>query len=356
MEDRTIFEQLTKALTAQLKFIRQVFSIELFDCGSHCNIYKVTTETTDDKLLSLVVRLPRVDKQSRRMGMYREHVVLRYLENIGYTSAPRSFFHDVTLKYLPMPYSVQSFVDATPLPLNIERVRKLAWVIQTLHSVDISGLYEYGFSFYRTWHEGLLVEARHLGEWIHSSFSPAHKHNSWLLQLKPIMLDAWNIIYRAIEHSQHVCNDRAYPSLLHGDLGGHNFAWTGETPYLFDWELTSIGDPALDLAKLFRSELRDTTLKNEFLSAYKVGESKTPEYAFIERLKLYERIAALQTAIWAINILANNLDLQIYLSRNNFNQSGFIEFNVYRNLAYLDPVFAEKVQEVLVSGINNECA
>ncbi|MEM4733400.1 MAG: aminoglycoside phosphotransferase family protein [Candidatus Bathyarchaeia archaeon] len=317
MENNPTLDQLTKALVARLSFIRDVLSIELFDCGSHCNIYKVTAETSDGSPVSLIVRLPRVDKHSRRIGMHREHVVLRYLESIGYLNAPRSLFHDATLEYLPVPYSVQSFVNAIPLSTNVERVRKLAHIIQNLHSVDISGLYEYGFSFYRTWYEGILVEVRHLAEWIRSSFSTSQEHNFWLAQIKPIMLDAWDIIHRSIEQSQNIrAEKRVQPSLLHGDLGGHNFAWAGETPYLFDWELTNIGDPAFDLAKLFRSELCDITLRNEFLSAY-LGESKTLPPDFAERLELYEQIAALQTSIWAVNILASNEDLKIYLTRSH---------------------------------------
>lgn len=357
MENNSEFKSLIKkALPARLNFIREVLSIELFDCGSHCNIYKVTAKTTNG-FISLAIRFPRVDKHSRRMGMYREHVVLRYLESVGYLNAPRAIFHDATLEYLPIPYSVQSFVDAIPLAINIERVKKIAHIIRRLHSIDISGLYEFGFSFYRTWREGLLVEVRHLGEWIRSSFSTLHEHNSWLLQIKPILLDAWDIIYKAIESSQSIrTEERAQPSLLHGDLGGHNFAWVEETPYLFDWELTSIGDPAFDLAKLFRSELRDSDLRNEFWSSY-LSEAKILKSDFAERLKLYEQIAALQTTIWAINILANNEDLQIYLTRNNFNWSGFIEFNIYHNLAYISPTFAKSVQEVLMSNIlHAKCA
>jgi aminoglycoside phosphotransferase (APT) family kinase protein len=355
MEDKFIFGQLTKALHEKLNL--RVLSATLFDCGSHCNIYKVTTEATDGTTISLVARLPRTDKQSRRTGMYREHVVLRYLESVGYRYAPKSYLYDATLKYLPVPYSIQSFIAATPLALNSEMTKKLAYIIRDLHSIDIEGLYEYGFSFYRTWHEGFRVEIQHLGEWLHSSFSPPRETNSWFLQIKPILLEAWSIIRKTFEHSKYNSDDGEIvnPSLLHGDLGGHNFAWVNGNPYLFDWELTSIGDPALDLAKLFRSELRDPALKYQFLLAYQAGVSNALQHNFAERLELYERIAALQTAIWALNILVNNPDLQIYLTRNHFNKLGFVEFNVYHNLAYIDSALAEQARGILTSsdGKNN---
>lgn len=352
MEDTFVLQQVTVSLPPKIAFIQKVLSCSLFDCGSHFNIYKVTAEDSSGSLVCLVVKLPHTDKQSRRQGMYKEHVVLRYLESVGYPYTPRSLLHDPTLDIFPIPYSVQSFIDATPCALTFEKMSKLADMIRALHSVDLTGLYEQGFSFYRTWQEGLRVETRHLKQWIHSSFSPSRQTNFRFPRLKPVLIEAWNIINEYIneyiESSQYIAHDqeRARPSLLHGDLGTHNFAWIEDNPYMFDWEMTSIGDPASDIAKLFRSDLRDTMLKEHFLSIYETREPQIKKQNLIERLRLYEYIAALQTTMWATNILANDSDNQIYLTRDNF-----AEFNIYHNLAYIDSSLATKAQEALLAHI-----
>ena len=100
-------------------------------------------------------------------------------------------------------------------------------------------------------------------------------------------IEEWRALYRATPHLpsaavlsifgwllEHIPASQGRPSLLHGDIGFHNFLFHGEEgsnqrelSVVLDWEFSHIGDPAEDLAYV-RNTIGAALDWPTFLSAY----------------------------------------------------------------------------------------
>ncbi|QRZ62298.1 phosphotransferase [Rothia sp. ZJ932] len=79
------------------------------------------------------------------------------------------------------------------------------------------------------------------------------------------------------------------PTLVHGDLAGHNILWQGDRlAGVIDWDHTTIGDPAFDLATL-----------GNWYGWESLSKAVTP--AEIDRARVLSRLLALQAVAYTLN-------------------------------------------------------
>lgn len=88
-------------------------------------------------------------------------------------------------------------------------------------------------------------------------------------------------------------------TLLHGDLGDHNFVRQGTEIVLLDWEFGAVSDPTLDVMWLFSREGFGINEQNTFLYGYAEEAGKSIPRSWLQRLPLLRTIALVELAIWA---------------------------------------------------------
>ena len=304
-----------------------------------------------DDIEQVVVRIATIDKPSRRINMHKEHVVLRHLDQIGFGHAPKSYLYDATLKYVPVPYAVQEFVPTASAAAGDDFiVADVAMVMARLHAVSGAELFDQKLSSCDNWYELVSREMRHLRNWLLRVLDeiPPSEANRTIASL---LDEAWQRVEATTQAQRMPLEQaRATPCLTHGDLGTHNIGWTPTGPYLFDWEIATIGDPAFDIAKLFRNDLRHEVQQNQFLASYVRWHCESEQDFFVERIRIYEQLAALQSVVWSIGELWNNSDI---------GNSDSLWKLLCRNLQYINPSLAgvanESVRSVLPAVAGSSC-
>ena len=128
------------------------------------------------------------------------------------------------------------------------------------------------------------------------------------------------------------------PTLVHGDLASHNVGLAADALILFDWELVAVADPAYDLGRLFRADLKQIGDKSEFLGHYwSHRRGKEGIAGFGRRLYVYERIAALEKAIWALRVVSRKEGHVGSVANEGMKlaKQRFIEEHVFDNIQFI---------------------
>lgn len=274
---------------------------------SHHLVYVVNVVYGDGRRTGLVVRLPTRDDPWRRAAQQAEHLILSFLEDQGFSYAPRSVAYDTSLEWFPVPYSIQSYVPSTPLR-QFSSKQSLQMAIETaeLHDID--------YTLLLNTQVPCCVLLRHcLDNKLRALLAYIRRSVDRPLSAAPIPKE----ILRKLEASWEMVRDEGQAmlssswdnddtaTLIHGDLGSHNAEQTNDGLFLYDWEMAAVADPAYDLARLFRADFRQASEQGEFLQQYwSHRRSRSDEDGFMRRLHVYERIAALENAIWALRMVS----------------------------------------------------
>lgn len=337
MDPNSILAQLGIAIPRKMPGIHRVVSTAPLMGGSHHNNVLVTARDDDDQNRYLVVRMPKSSKRNQQVRMHKEHLVLQHLNHVGFPYAPESYVYDASLEYLPVPYAIQGFVKTSQTEAIVDqRIAEVATVIACLHSINPTSLLDRGFSAYSTSFQLLTVEMRHVRDWMHRTVLGAA-----VSDIESYLEETWQKIDSVVRASPAALkNTKVPPVLMHGDLGSHNIGWTPQGPYLFDWEVAAIGDAAFDIAKLFRNDLRSAEQRFAFLSSYWNQTGEQSPGKFIQRVNVFEYLAALQSTIWSLGVV---------LVRRNISRNDPILRNLRVNLSFIDPEMAAAVENILLS-------
>ena len=108
-------------------------------------------------------------------------------------------------------------------------------------------------------------------------------------------------------------------SIIHFDLNRNNILRTndGNKIIIIDWEQSSAGDSAMDIAKMFLKLNFNEEQKKDFLLEYEKNISKKDNY-FEDRLYVYCPLVLINSILWRIGVLKNIPEELLTENENQF--------------------------------------
>jgi aminoglycoside phosphotransferase (APT) family kinase protein len=241
----------------------------------------VLTIVTDDGSRDVVLRLrPKPPALLEPYDLVRQYNILRALQDSA-VRVPKVLWLEDSGEVLGRPFFVMERVGGdvyemdAPVGADDETVvrmcQSLAEQLAAIHSVDLA----------RTGLDGLDEGHRHL----------QRELDHWAAEMNRVKRDSLPALERLLE-ALRASTPAPYPrvTLVHGDAKPGNFAFRdGEVSAVFDWEMTTIGDPLTDIGWL------------ELLWMQPVGITSHPDALNIEALLRHYQAASgitLQNRSW----------------------------------------------------------
>ncbi len=292
----------------QFYFLSDKFSVNYLSKGAYNTMYVISSGKENKKF---VIRINTHQDEFSGSGMESEFKVLSSLpEGI----APKPYVVDVSKKYFPYSYMIQSFVSGKhPTKFSLKLLSQLAKKMSLIHSINLSkcGIFPGKFEKYS------LIRL------LKPYFKRAETHIS---EIRNLM----NSAKKYVEY-----HDKKNPlkkfSLIHYDVHYKNLIYDGKEVYFLDWEFAESGDPAMDIAMLFwYSTLFDSKIKlTELQKAHFIKEyKKLANGGNIEkRIKIQEPIVVLIQLLWLKSQIKNwealpqPLSLEIKQQKLDYEQS-----------------------------------
>ncbi len=192
--------------------------------------------------------------------------------------APQPLWFDRDAELLPRQVVAYQYVDGSPPDMADPGVQHaMAEAIARVHASDAAAMARIspnpmGFeTFWTLLQENVATVRRELGD------------NTQLIQ----PLDALQRAAAALAEASAPLWANAAPTPVHGEFSPENTLITPSGVTFVDWELSGLGDPALEIARFVQGHLVEAHVREQWLQSYHAAFS-TPELA--ERIAVYRRL------------------------------------------------------------------
>jgi aminoglycoside phosphotransferase (APT) family kinase protein len=238
--DANAAERLTAWLRAQICEDVRVEGLDRVDFGHSAEMMMLTAVTRDTRE-DMVLRLrPKPPALLEPYDLARQFTILRALEHTP-VKVPGALWLEDTGEILGRPFLVMQRVDGDVYEMEapdadddtvVRMCQSLVEQLAAIHSVDLQ----------RTGLHALDDGSAHLDREL----------NRWAAEMDRVKRDSLPALERllqALRHSKPEPCPRV--TLVHGDAKPGNFAFVGgEVSAVFDWEMTTVGDPLTDIGWL----------------------------------------------------------------------------------------------------------
>ena len=343
MNQKELLSLLSSTLLDILPELRQICHARFLTSDTNHQVFYFEALNDQGILQRLVIRAPLIDNGRYKLKrLLREHKLLQHLYQEGFYRIPQAFYHGYPSTSFSFPIAVQSYIVGHDLKkVTFEQITELAYILHKLHAFNGHPYLTSILTANNTWYEVASIVLQHQRQWINTVFSA--QPSAELMRLAPLLNEVFTKVAFSVE-SCPTCFQQPIGSisLIHGDLGSHNFRLAEDGIYLLDWELASSGDPAYDVAFLFQSDDFSRQERSTFISAYWEQSDDKLLGSFLDRVAVYEHIAAWQQVFWSARELTKTVPRTLPPQRTDKYYSIF-----HRSLMAIDPDLLSQAEAIL---------
>ncbi|MBU4455496.1 phosphotransferase, partial [Patescibacteria group bacterium] len=254
--------------------------------GSYALIFELPN--SDQKIIAKAWKNPKLDSERAK----HENAALRLLRVRNFKVAPRSMGYLKSAAIL-----FEEKIEGSPIE-NFDKItiNQLAETMAKIHSIELNA---YGKPLTQR-RKGTQMDC------LNDALEKLCKDLSLLLNPPEII----SLVEQAVNKTENEAKKKpdAFQNnnftLIHFDLNCNNIlrSKNSDKIILIDWEQASVGDNAMDIAKLFLKLNFNEEQKNEFFIEYEKKLSKKDEY-FQNRLEIYEPLVLINSILWRLRVL-----------------------------------------------------